>query len=700
MATNKHFLDYAGLATLWSIITNRFADKSAAVNKLTLKTSTDGKTQTIVGTMVDSTATPTEVVLPNASQEHAGLMSIEHFAAVRDLQTNIDKFAPFAGLQLGSASDKNEVSLAGRKATIGLEYQTERASNGTVNKAYIALLDPMYPKTGHWVETTKEVYDTAESKTSFQAVKVGDTGTYKYYMWTNSEIGASNPTPAGVAGPVNALGEPIYNQPISKIDVTELVKTGLLTNSDVVINPEGLATGTYLKLTFNATNDKGDLIPQDQYINVTDLVEIYEAGEGIAITEITGTEMKDDVRTGKINVLAATDTTLGAFKTGYKVADGGNAKTYAVQLDATNKAYVAVPWNETTVNVSTPAANDADKGIYALDQDGKSYLVVTDNSETSTSENDGSKTTKYNFSVTVGEGIRNAEALARTGVQQIAVNNTYAEGDTQAKGTDFLVVSAPENLGGKGTKVTVDLTTSAKDSLALADSAVQEVKVANYTDGDRAAATGSNDIVITPTDDADKKGKKGYTIALGDRTKNSLNLADSAVQEINMMGTTLTKTSKAYTAEQATLAMSLGSAANVNITNDSEFKAESLTSNVAGPGDASTPRKTVATAEAVKTYVDAVAASTKTAYENLITSTVQSLDSDITADKSGGTSHAQEVDAQQVFTKIVITDGKLDATASTKAYLTISDITDFRSLTEDEIYKICGATKPTPTPEV
>lgn len=698
MATNKHFLDYAGLSTLWSIITNRFADKSAAVNKLTLKTSTDGKTQTIVGTMVDAKATPTEVVLPNASQEHAGLMSIEHFAAVRDLQTNIDKFAPFAGLQLGSASDKNEVSLAGRKATIGLEYQTERASNGTVNKAYIALLDPMYPKTGHWVETTKDVYDAADSKTSFQAVKVGDTGTYKYYMWTNSEIGASNPTPAGVAGPVNALGEPIYNQPISKIDVTELVKTGLLTNSDVVINPEGLAAGTYLKLTFNATNDKGDLIPQDQYINVTDLVEIYEAGEGIAITEITGTEMKDDVRTGKINVLAATDTTLGAFKTGYKVAEGGNAKTYAVQLDATNKAYVAVPWNETTVNVSTPAANDAEKGIYALDQDGKSYLVVTDNSETSTSENDGSTTTKYNFSVTVGEGIRNAEALARTGVQQIAVNNTYAEGDTQAKGTDFLVVSTPENLGGKGTKVTVDLTTSAKDSLALADSAVQEVKVANYADGDRAAATGSNDIVITPTDDADKKGKKGYTIALGDRTKNSLNLADSAVQSFNMMGTTISQTNAQYTAAEATLAMSLGTAANVNITEDGEFKATSLTSNVAGPNDASNPRKTVATAEAVKTYVDNTAAATKTAYEGLIQTTIEGLDSDITADKTGGTSHAQEVDAQQVFTKIVITDGKLNATASTKAYLTISDITDFRPFTEDEIYAICGATKPTPAP--
>lgn len=689
MATNKHFLDYAGLSTLWSIITNRFADKSKAVGALSITTSTDGKTQTLVGSMVDSSATPTNVVLPNASRDQAGLMSADHFAAVADLQTNIDKFAPFAGLQLGSATDKNEVSLSGRKATIGLEYQTERAANGTVNKAYIALLDPNYPSSGHWVDTDKATYDAAPAKTSFAAVKQGD-GSYLYYMWTNSEIGASKPTPAGVAGPVNALGEPIMNKPISKIDVTELVKTGLLTNSDVVINPEGFKEGTYLKLSFNATNKDGELIPQDQYINVTDLVEIYEAGEGIAITEASGAGMNDDVRTGKINVLAATDTALGAFKTGYTVPTGGNAKTYAVKLDASNKAYVAVPWNETTVAVSTPATH--------VDADSNPYLVVTPSTTTSTSETDGSTTTNYAFSIEVGEGVKQAEALARTSIQQVAVKDTYAEGDTQAKGTNYLVVSAKESLGGKGTKITVDLTTTAKDSLALADSAVQSISAVQYANADRALAGEGNDIVVTASANAAEKGQKTYTVALGDRTKGSLNLADSAVQEINMMGTTLNKNSKVYTAADATLAMSLGSAANVNVTEDGEFKAESLISNVAGPNDASTPRKTVATAEAVKTYVDAVAASTKTAYEGLVKSTVEGLDSDITADKTGAASHAQKVDAQQVFTKIVITDGKLDKDASTKAYLTISDITDFCALTEDEIYTICGATKPAPAP--
>lgn len=689
MATNKHFLDYAGLSTLWSIITNRFADKDKAVTKLTIRTSTDGKTQTLVGSMIDSTGAPTEVVLPNASAEQAGLMSIEHFAAVRDLQTNIDKFAPFAGLQLGSASNKNEVSLSGRKATIGLEYQTERANNGTVNKAYIALLDPMYPTSGRWETIDKAVYDAAPDKTSYVAVKDGDSGNYIYYIWTNAPEGATGSalTPAGVAGPVNALGEPIYAQPISKIDVTELVKTGLLLNSDVVINPDGFANGTYLKLTFNATNADGELIAQDQYINVTDLVEIYEAGEGIAITEQAGTGADDTARTGKINVIAATDDTLGAFKTGYTVAEGANPKTYAVQLDASKKAYVAVPWNETTVSVFTPAEH--------IDQDNNPYLVVTNTSSTSTSDLDGSTTNNYAFSVEVGEGVKQAEKLARTSVQSIVVNSTYAEGDTQNPAENYLVISTPESLGGKGTKVTVDLTTAAKDSLALADSAVQSIYAADFGTGTRPLAGEGNDIVVTPSADADDKGKKSYTVTLGERTKGSLNLADSAVQSFNMMGTTINQTNSVYTAVEATLAMSLGSAANVNITEDGELKEASLTSVVNGPNTTQTTRKTIATAEAVKTYVDATAEATKTAYEGLIQSTIEGLDSSLTANKSGAASHAQQVDAQQVFTKIVITDGKLDATESTKAYLTISDITDFRALSEDEIYTICGATKPT-----
>lgn len=673
---NKHFLDYSGLQTLWGIITNRFADKDKTVNKLTITTSDNGKTQTLVGSMIDTNAAPTTVVLPNASDEQAGLMSIEHFTAVRDLQTNIDKFAPFAGLKLdgnGTENGANEVSLSGRKATIGLEYQVDRNADGTAKNAYIALVDPNYPAVGSWSQSDAESYNAAADKTNWVTPKDAD-GKLLYYKWSVD----------GQAGPVNALGEPILSAPISRIDVTELVKTGLLIGSDVVVNPEGYAEGTYLELTFNAVNAEGESIPQTQYINVTDLVEIYTAGEGVSITDITGTGMDDTPRTGVINVIAATDNTLGAIRTGFVEHD----KRYAVDLTAADesdpskgeKAFVYIPWDEHKVAVVS-------NGVDSVD--GNKYL----DTEVTVSEktlDDGSIEYTHTLSIEAGEGLKLAEGLAKTAVQSIIVNNTYAEGDTQAKGSDFLVISDPVSLNNKGTQVTVDLTTSAKDSLKLADSAVQTVDVANFKDEDRALAGEGDDIIITSPDDANDKGKKAYTIALGERTKGSLNLADSAVQTLTVLGKTLNQNTVVLTADEAKQNMELGDAALVNITTDSTLATQQ---SLVTKADGSTEnRNTVATTAAVKTYVDDVAADTKTKYESLVQATVESLDSEATAGTVAAENTAQEAEAQTVFTKIVIEDGKLVDAKCTKKALTINDITDFRALSDDEIKLICGVT--------
>ena len=61
----KISFDYAGLETLWGIITNRFADKDKTINKLEIST-TDGSVQTLVATLADGTTKKT-VDLPNAS---------------------------------------------------------------------------------------------------------------------------------------------------------------------------------------------------------------------------------------------------------------------------------------------------------------------------------------------------------------------------------------------------------------------------------------------------------------------------------------------------------------------------------------------------------------------------------------------------------------------------------------------------------
>lgn len=688
---NKRFLDYDGLVTLWGIIKNKFADKNAAVSTISFEPTSytpedetsPVATQALITTMVDGT-TKKVVNMPHATRTQAGLMSPEQFTIVDDLEHNIEDMAPFAGLKLGSSTAANEVSLLERKANIELKYMTEADGTGVTNKAFIALVDSNYPEGGSWTESNEAGYNAAVDKTNWHAWRQPN-GSYRYYYWSE----------AGKIGPINALGEPIMAQAITKIDVTELVKTGLLIDSDVVINPEGFAVGTYLKLTFNAYNAAdGSSKPQIQYINVTDLVEIYSAGEGISITNEVNTGADDKAHTGVINVVAATDAKLGAIKTGYTVPETteANTKTYAIELDANNKAYVAVPWNETIVNAGTPVTDK--------DVDGNPYLVVSCTPNAVTSDTDGSTTTTYSISVAVGEGIKNAESLARTAVQKIEGDDGYININAGTGYTD----GKPIDLNKKGTQWSVSLDQTVKDSLTLADSAVQSIAAAQFNDSDRPQGSADeDDIIVTASDDADQKGKKTYTIALGERTKKSLNLADSALQEITIMGTKLNENDSIYTATEAKKVLALGSAAGVNIDDDGELKTFESEIIYVEEGAVGTNKtavvKNVPTVEAVKTYVDETAASTETAYENLIKATVESLDSSTTAGVVGAAYTAQNVEAKRIFTKVVIKDGKLvtpDAAEGDETHgksivdtIKITDIVDFREMTEAEIIALC-----------
>ena len=73
---------------------------------------------------------------------------------------------------------------------------------------------------------------------------------------------------------------------IATIPATDFVKDGMLKNVELVelsegedTNSEGLADGTYLKFTFNS--DAGDKVI---YVNVTSLIDIYTAGNGIELS--------------------------------------------------------------------------------------------------------------------------------------------------------------------------------------------------------------------------------------------------------------------------------------------------------------------------------------------------------------------------------------------------------------------------------
>lgn len=704
ITTNKRFLDYGGLRKLWTIITDRFADKDKTITKLETVIGygnvygDDNKTEkqrSLVATLADNKTTQT-VLLPNANDDAPGLMTPEHFAAVRDLQVNIDKFAPFAGLKIGEGAAANEVSLTGRKANIALKYITKEDASGKTVGAKIALLDPNYPSEGKWNVSTKEAYDAVEDKFGF-CLKADTDGKITYYKWSVD----------GATGPVNALGEPIMNKPISEIDVTELLKTGMLASSDVKYFAPGAAGtdgkgGTYLELVFNVTKN-GKETTETQYINVSDLVDTYIAGEGIAFTSKTGEGIDDAAVSAVINVVAATDTTLGTFRTGFEES----LKRYAVDLtdrkvDAEGnvtgeQAFVYVPWTETTVSVATEGKN----------VDGEKYLSIkVDESEKTLA--DGSKSKDFLVTVEASDGIKAAESLTRSGVQNI-VGDKNADDAATDPGRAYVDVTRKQlvNKNGKdaGTEYTVTLSDDVKGSLDLANLAVQDVTATSVR------GAGEFDLVVTESGKANNganKGKKAFDIQLGAGTVASLNLADSAMQTVNMMGSVVDQDTPAYTAAQAKTAMELGSASQVNYATaistenfTSTVKVDTFDENgvVNGQKD-SDPRVNVATVEAVKTYVDSVHDTTTDEYEAHVAAVVEALDSKVETTNVPAADTAQKKAARQMFTKIVISDGKLvTSTAdahyeeamgvSEMKYISIEDIADFREISDAEITALC-----------
>lgn len=655
MAENKKFLDHAGLTTLWGIITNRFADKDKTITALEISPNDNKTVQTIVATLADGT-TVKKAALPNASETQAGLMSARHFSMVEDLTANIEEMAPFAGLQLKNKEYTEEVSLTGRKATIELKYEKDDENN----KAYISLLDPTYPASGEWQTRTKEQYDAAvaalpenTSLVGWASYKDTESQVTSYWQWSV----------AGETGPVNALGKPIVKKPISKIDVSELLRSNLLTDTDVIVNNGK----TQLKLGFLVTNNGVESV-EYQYIDVTDLVDIYEAGDGVKI-ESTNDGIDDTATTTKISLEYATADKRGAIRTGYTAAEGA-IRHYAVNLvtegDNAGKAYVAVPWDTHDVEIISTGKTDNDE----------QYITVTPITEEPTDNGDGSKKHTHKFQIEVADGIKKAEALSRTAAQEITGDTGYITATSQALGE--------ADNEGKNWSITLDQTV--KDSLALADSAVQTIEVGSVR------TTDSKDLNIAKT--YTTKGTKTYTVTLGDDTVASLNKADSAVQTINLFGTDISQTKNSYSETELTKDIKLGNAIKVNVAS-SISKSDNTSDKSAASYDAATMLDNVPTVAAVKGYVESVKGDISTDYQGYVTTAIQNLDSNMTADTVDASSTAQNETAQTVFTKIVIVDGKLvgpDSTASVKSevkQLTLSDITDFRAFTADEIKAIC-----------
>ena len=695
MATTlkKQFLDYAGLQTFWNIIDHKFANKTDAVKVDSFSIANRTKDNfdiayTDSNDAVSGTAAKVgySFTLPAADENNAGLLSAEHFALIDDIDNKINEAAPFHGLKLSG----NEVARDGAKrANIGLNFVTEGSVDAGTRKAYIDLVDLNYPETGTWSPLDAADYDaTKPHHTAY--TKDGET---TYWVWSVE----------GAKGPVNNLGEPLYNKPVSRIDVSELVKAGLLQDADVILKEGAM----YLKLVF-ITNGAGTET-KEVLINVTDLVDIYTEGEGIEIVN-DAMSAGDNSREGTIKLRVANydgNNTLGGIRVGYTTVPA--KQQYKVQLDANGNAFVAVPWEHTTVSATTAGVNG----------EGDPYLVVNTTPTTSQTVDDNGAaivTTNYEISVEAGDGLKRAEGLAKTAVQTVKVgtiseDTPVIEGEAQVGITKdaYLKVETVDN-GGWGRYVKTELTDSAKASLGLADTSVQNVVTTTVERGDEHTPTEGTDLIVSLVNNANgdynnEKGQKTIKITLGEKTTASLNKADTAMQTVTIMGTTLDIDDPVYETAEAKQALSLGEAAYVNTVNvmpdvaaDTAHEAD-FKSDVLKPDGTQEARFHVATTYAVKKYVDDENEAQSETLRKYTDDEIAKLDS--TVEVANGEASADYTAAygagvlpHQVMVGVTQTDGKL--TAATPYVLSITDIADFAPLSTADINTICGIAAATP----
>ena len=721
MATlKKQFLDYAGLQQFWGIIDAKFANKTdaAKVGSFVVLTKDEQNAPYKSDLLVAYTDSSTDkngysFTLPAATDTHAGLLSADDKSLIDNINNKINDMAPFHGLKLAG----KEVSLTGKRANIGLNFDaTGSVENGT-RQAFIELVDIDYPA-GTWVSIEKSEYEANSDKVNYHAYedKTVTPATVTYWRWDVAEGAAT-------AGPINNLGAPITQKAISRIDVSELVKAGLLRDADVVVNDDAM----YLKLVFITSGDgEGE---KEVLINVTDLVDIYKPGEGIEITQapLSADDKMEEgsARESTIKLAVAKVTTdadgnvtkneLGGIRIGYTTDNAKQA--YKVQLDAEGNAFVAVPWEHTTVSATSEGTGSGDKP----------YITVKVTPTTDTVKDvNGNDIVTRNFDVNVeaGEGIKNAEKLAGTSIQTITVGTVTADGaDSTVKVTSsdsYIELGMVEKVDGDfklGRDITLELTDSAKASLALADTAVQGITTTTIVRGDATHTPIGDDLVVSlvAADDseyANEKGEKTIKITLGGKTVASLNKADTALQKVKIMGTDINCDDEdGYTAAEATKALQLGSASNVNVTevmpdvevteaNDAQFKSNVTYVDTTTMTEKTEARYTVATTKAVKGYVDSEIATLDQNLRGHVQTSIEALNSTATVgvnneyayDDLYKLAYGSETKAQQIMVGVEQANGKL-VEAATPHTLSVSDIADFAPISAAQITALCsGAT--------
>lgn len=233
------------------------------------------------------------------------------------------------------------------------------------------------------------VANTAEDKVTIKGVKVDNsklTLTDKFVNWKLNYDTSTNE--------LQIVDLNNSSTVVSRVDMDrilpDVITKGFLQEVKITNENDEGDKGLFLKLTFATALDDGNVTNASEvYINVNDLVDVYNAGTGISITQSTEPTADGEPRTSTINLKTAETDVIGGVKVYkdnslYEVAartsnisgdvTGINHRNFGVEIDKNDKAFVNVPITNITINDPNPKV----KGATISPVTGGSFDIITD----------------------------------------------------------------------------------------------------------------------------------------------------------------------------------------------------------------------------------------------------------------------------------------------------------------------------------
>ena len=412
VALNRNYLDTSGLATLWSIIIDNFALRWNAYKPKT----TVSKTTTSNSIVFESSASDTQkinglgenitVTLSEATESTAGILSSADKQKLNKLNKIIEDAITLKTIKVG---------------------QAEEVENENIRELVI---------------------NTADKSVNWDFVYNSTTNTLD----------------------IIDVNRPVNNNVMTSVSINDFIGdaliSGILTDSDVVDKDGDNNSGSFIKLTFITTTLDGVEDKKDIYVNVADLIDIYNAGAGISLDPNGVVNADGRQRESTIKLKIASTTERGGFVATKVTNDTTSVQNttiatryFGVEIGKDNKAIVNVP-----IGTISAQNNSISGAVNISPITGGTTNIITGMSIVEKTDNTGHNVTP------IGTTLNITKESEITWSDDSTSSNSPQFGDTLTVLTEI----ASDETGVNGHKIKRSKTSFTLPKVTITDTAVEE----------------------------------------------------------------------------------------------------------------------------------------------------------------------------------------------------------------------------------